>query len=277
MAKIKALIVSGNGTNCERETAFACSLAGADLAEIVPIWELIAGQKKLVDYNLLCLPGGFMDGDDLGAARASAMRYMYAKTTTKEGIESTRLWDDVKKFVEDDKLIFGICNGFQLVVKLGLLPNLESKQSHKQTVTLTHNDSGRFEDRWVDLLVDPKSPCIFTKGIETLQLPVRHGEGKLVCESEELYQNLQKQYLIPVSYANPKTLEPTEDYPENPNGSKGGSAGLCDSTGRVFGLMPHPECYLHKTHHPRWTRLNSVLPEEGMGLRLFKNAVDYLR
>ncbi|HUU00091.1 MAG TPA: phosphoribosylformylglycinamidine synthase subunit PurQ [Myxococcota bacterium] len=270
MTTVKALVISGNGTNCERETAFACRQAGADVADIVPVWDIVAGETRLGDYNLLCLAGGFLDGDDLGAARACANRYRNARIAGSE----RRLWDELQAFVADGKLVVGICNGFQLMVKLGLLPLLETGKQ-RQVVTLTFNDSGRFENRWVDLVCDQQSPCVFTRGIDRLPLPVRHGEGKLVAEAEML-DNLAARHLVPLRYADPSSGRPTEHYPANPNGSPGGAAGICDPSGRLFGLMPHPECYLHRTHHPRWTR-EPDLPEEGLGLLIFKNAVREIR
>jgi phosphoribosylformylglycinamidine (FGAM) synthase-like amidotransferase family enzyme len=270
MALVKALVISGNGINCERETAFACELAGSDQTEIVPIWSLLAGEKQILDYNLLCLPGGFMDGDDLGSARAAANYFRHARIAGK----NRRLWDDLQKFIAAGNLVFGICNGFQLLVKLGVLPGLDP-QSAEQSVTLTNNDSGRFEDRWVTLAADSHSACIFTRGLMQLPLPVRHGEGKLVASSEVLAL-LSQHHLVPLRYADPLTGNPTTTYPANPNGSPEGIAALCSPSGRVFGMMPHPECFTHRTHHPRWTRLPH-LPEEGLGLQLFRNAVEFLR
>lgn len=269
MATVRALVVGGNGTNCERETAFACGLGGAQ-ATVAPIWDLIAGDVRLQDFQLLCLPGGFLDGDDLGAARACANRYRHARLADSE----KRLWDALAAFVAADKLVLGICNGFQLMVKLGLLPELDPKRP-RQRVTLTFNDSGRFEDRWVDLAVDPDSPCVFTRGLTRIELPIRHGEGKLVAPDAAAFDDLAARWLVPVRYADPATGSPTEAYPLNPNGSPGGAAGLCDPSGRLFGLMPHPEAFVHRTHHPRWTRRDD-LPEEGAGVALFRNAVEYL-
>jgi phosphoribosylformylglycinamidine synthase len=246
-------------------------LAGAKRADIVPIWDLVAGEVRMADYQILCLPGGFLDGDDLGAARACANRYRYARI----GGGPHRIHDELLEFVEGEGLVMGICNGFQLMVKLGLLPRVDAS-SHRQSVTLTYNDSGRFENRWVELSCDSGSPCVFTRGLEGLALPVRHGEGKLVVENRDLLEDLGKQHLIPLRYVDPQSRKPTEEYPANPNGSPGGIAGLCDPTGRLFGLMPHPECFLHRTHHPRWTSLPD-LPEEGAGLLLFKNAIEFLR
>jgi phosphoribosylformylglycinamidine synthase len=157
------------------------------------------------------------------------------------------------------------------MVKLGLLPFTEGRL--EQEVSLMHNDSGRFEDRWVSLKADPKSPCVFTKGIDTLYFPVRHGEGKFVPGSEEARKKIISGSLAVLRYIDSEGNE-TERYPFNPNGSEGGIAGICDPTGRLFGLMPHPEAFVHRTQHPRWTR--EELPEEGQGLKLYKNAAEYI-
>jgi phosphoribosylformylglycinamidine (FGAM) synthase-like amidotransferase family enzyme len=140
---------------------------------------------------------------------------------------------------------------------------------------LTYNDSGRFEDRWVHLRVDPASPCIFTREIAGIYLPVRHGEGKFVAQDEEILGRLHRERLIALEYSDENCLNATLDYPGNPNGAVDGIAGICNQTGRIFGMMPHPEAFLHRTNHPRWTR--EELPEEGMGLALFRNAAAFLR
>ncbi|MEJ2067737.1 MAG: phosphoribosylformylglycinamidine synthase subunit PurQ, partial [Deltaproteobacteria bacterium] len=220
--------------------------------------------------NGLYLPGGFLDGDDLGAAKACANRFRHA------AISSTgeRFWDQLLRFIERGRLILGICNGFQLMAKLGLVPALESGYG-KQEVTLTFNDSGRFEDRWVHLKVNTRSPCVFTRGLEKVYLPVRHGEGKFLTASPSVIRQLTRMGLICLHYSDAEYQAATMEYPLNPNGSVKGVAGICDATGRVFGLMPHPEAYVHRTHHPRWTR--EVLPEEGGGVAFFRNAVEYIR
>ncbi|MCX7634614.1 MAG: phosphoribosylformylglycinamidine synthase subunit PurQ [Syntrophales bacterium] len=268
--EVRALVITGYGTNCEVEMAHACRLAGAERVEIVHISELLYGEKCLEDYDFLNLPGGFLDGDDLGAAKAAAHRILHARVKTT----GEPLFAQFRRFIAAGKLILGVCNGFQLMVKLGLLPGCDGNYA-QQRCTLTYNDRGRFEDRWVYLKVNPASPCVFTRGLRGLYLPVRHGEGKFVPGDEGIRQRLHRENHIVVQYCGSDYGEARMDYPANPNGSVDAIAGICDPTGRIFGLMPHPEAYLHRTNHPRWSR--EELPEEGMGLALFKNAVAYLR
>lgn len=264
---VRAITISGNGTNCEIETAFAFRLAGAEVSDIVHISRIVTGQVNLDDYHILALAGGFLDGDDLGAAKAMANRVKFAHIAGTD----RRLLDAILKFVDDKKLIIGICNGFQLMVKIGLLPALDGYG--KQTVTITNNDSGRFEDRWVRLSVETGSPSIFTRGIGRLMFPVRHGEGKFVAPPPVL-SALEAQKLVVLRYAD-EGYAPTMAYPLNPNGSLSSIAGICDPTGRLMALMPHPEGYLLRTQHPTWTR--GEVPAEGMGLMMFRNAVAYVR
>ncbi|MBI5445031.1 MAG: phosphoribosylformylglycinamidine synthase subunit PurQ [Deltaproteobacteria bacterium] len=266
MKAVKALVLTGNGTNCEREMAHGCRQAGAETT-IAHTAELFSGRVRLSDYHFLNLPGGFLDGDDLGSAKAGAVRLKYGRV--KENGQHP-FFADLLRFVSEGKLILGVCNGFQLLVKLGLLPGLE--EPGRQEASLTHNDSGRFEDRWVNLTVDPESPCIFTRGLRTLYFPVRHGEGKFIPGDHEVLRRLEAKRLVPLRYASPDA-QPTMEYPWNPNGSLGAIAGVCDPSGRIFGLMPHPEAFLHRTNHPRWTR--EELPEEGQGAALFRNAVEF--
>lgn len=265
--RIRALVLSGNGVNCERETAEACRLAGADVVEVIPLWDVIAGARRIDDFELLCLPGGFLDGDDLGAAQATANRIRHSRI----GGSGERLLEALDRFVREGKLVFGACNGFQLLVKLGLLP----WPTFERRASLTFNRSGRFEARWVTLVADPASPCIFTRGVDRIELPVRHGEGRLVVDGDETAGAVIEGHLVPLRYADPETGAPTDKYPWNPNGSWSQAAALTDPSGRVFGLMPHPEAFLHRTNHPRWTR--TTLPEEGLGVALLRNAVDHLR
>lgn len=268
--RVKSIVLTGNGTNCEREMAHACRLAGSDVVDIVYISEILYGEKRLDDYHFLNLPGGFLDGDDLGSAKADANRIIHSRIKGKK--ES--LFDQFRKFIADGKLIIGICNGFQLMVKLGLLPAFNGKY-FEQTVTLSFNDSGRFEDRWVHLKINPDSPCVFTKGMTGVYLPVRHGEGKFIPKNDAILKKLHKSGQIVVRYSEADYCRIAESYPANPNGSIDAIAGICNETGRLFGMMPHPEAYTHRTNHPRWTRED--LPEEGMGLSFFKNAVDFIR
>jgi phosphoribosylformylglycinamidine synthase len=264
---VRAMVLAGNGINCEMETAHACRLGGADRVDITYLWDLASGSASLAGCDLLCLPGGFLDGDDLGSARASAIRLRHTR------VGGGSLLDQIGAFVDGGGLMIGICNGFQLMVKLGLLPSLGGERG-AQTATLTWNDSGRYEDRWVTLAVDPESPCVFTRGLTRLELPVRHGEGKIVAAAEVLDQ-IRAGHQAPLAYVDPATGQPTAEYPQNPNGSPFGIAALTDPTGRLFGLMPHPEAFLHRTNHPRWTR--EELPEEGAGLAMFRNAVEFIR
>jgi phosphoribosylformylglycinamidine synthase subunit PurQ / glutaminase len=269
--QVRSIVVTGYGTNCEMEMAHACRLAGAEIVDIVHMSELLNGKKRLDDYHFLNLPGGFLDGDDLGAAKAAANRIQFAKVKG----EGERFYDQILRFIAAGKLILGVCNGFQLMVKLGLIPNLGRIKEPEQEVTLTFNDSGRFEDRWVYLKVNPDSPSVFTKGMKGVYLPVRHGEGKFIPRDETVQKALKEKSLIALQYSDETFREPRMDYPFNPNGATEAVAGICDETGRLMGMMPHPEAYLHRTNHPRWTR--EELPEEGMGVAFFKNAVEYIR
>ena len=268
--KVKSIVITGNGTNCEMEMAHACRLAGSDVVDIVHISMLLYGEKSLDDYHFLNLPGGFLDGDDLGSAKAGANRILHAKVKGK----SENLYDQFARFIGRGKLILGVCNGFQLLVKLGMLPGFDGDYRN-QTTTLTFNDSGRFEDRWVNLRVNPDSRCIFTRKVTGIYLPVRHGEGKFVTKDKDVLERLHRDHQVVVEYSHEDFRDAVMDYPANPNGAIDGIAGICNETGRIFGLMPHPEAYLHRTNHPRWTR--EQLPEEGMGLAIFKNAIDFIR
>ncbi len=268
--EVKAIVLTGFGTNCENEMAQACRLGGADQVDIVHISELLHGEYSLDDYHFLNLPGGFLDGDDLGAGQAGAHRFRYA-VIEKSG---EKLQDQLLRFISDGKLVLGVCNGFQLMVKIGLLPGVNNDYNQRLT-SLTYNDSSRFEDRWTTLKVEADSPCVFTKGLDQLYYPIRHGEGKFVIGDETTEKMIRENNLVTMRYTDPLTNEATMDYPANPNGSPEAIAGICDPSGRLFGLMPHPEAFLHRTNHPRWTRED--LPEEGQGVALFRNGVEFIR
>ncbi len=253
MAKVKALILRAPGTNCDVETAFAFEQAGAAAIE-VHINQLIRGERQLFDFQVLVIPGGFTYGDDVAAGKVLANEL------------SARLGGDIQRFIESGGLILGICNGFQVLARAGFLPGITDVGAR---FTLVGNDSGRFECRWVYLKADSKSPCIFTRGIERIYLPVAHGEGKLVATPQVL------SHLNAVLYYTDEQGNTNAGYPFNPNGSLNDIAGVCDASGRVFGLMPHPERYIRGTQHPRWTRLGA--PERGDGFRIFSNAVSWAR
>ena len=214
----------------------------------------------LGEYQILCLPGGFSYGDDIAAGQILASQIRL------------QLTDALLQFKTDGKLIFGICNGFQVLVKSGAL--LPARQDSQPIATVAANDSGRFEDRWVNLLVHD-GRCVFLEGILSLYLPVAHAEGKFVTADEMTLDALQADGHLVMRYVDPRSenARRAATYPYNPNGSMADVAGVCDETGRVFGMMPHPERYLDRINHPRWTR--EQLPETGDGLRIFQNAVNY--
>ena len=254
MATPRALILRAPGTNCDDETAAAWSLAGA-LAETRHVGRLLESPGALDDFQALTLPGGFSYGDDLGAGRILATRL-------------AALGDALRRFRDRGGLILGICNGFQVLVKAGLLPAGPSSAA-----TLTHNDSGHFESRWVRLAIHPGN-CAFLDETGIWDLPVAHGEGKFLTASAPDLSALESSGQIVLRYVD-EAGQPTQSYPANPNGSPGAVAGLCDPSGRVLGLMPHPERHVDPLHHPRWTRRG--LDHEGDGLRIFRTAVAAMR
>ena len=259
---IKVLVITGFGLNCERETAAACKLVGA-APEQVHLNDLIAGRHKLEEYQFLVFIGGFSFGDHLGSGTVFANRVKF------------RLHDQLEKFVADGKLVMGICNGFQTLTRLGMVPALNGDY-FSQTVALAHNDSGVFRDDWCALKADPASPCVFTRNMETVRLPLRHGEGKFVADPAVLAE-IEAKHLAAVRYVNADGTLATE-FPANPNGSLNSIAGVCDLTGRIFGLMPHPEAFLSPCNSPTWTadKVAGKVAEEGDGVAFFRNAVDYI-
>jgi len=255
----KVLILTGYGINCDIETQHAFKLAGAN-AERVHINDLISEKKRLADYHILAFPGGFSFGDDIASGKVLANMIKY------------NIGEQIQEFIDSGKLIIGICNGFQAMVKMGLLPGFNGDYG-TQEVTLTFNDSGRFEDRWVHLKANERSKCVFTKGIDRIYLPVRHGEGKFITKNQQVFAKLKKGNHIVFQYSD-RQGNPA-GYPCNPNGSIDNIAAICDETGRVFGMMPHPEAFQHRTNHPGWTR--EELPEEGAGIAIFRNAVGFVK
>ena len=262
--ELRVLVLTGYGLNCEAETAACFTALGVqvDLRHIADA--LAAGPELLAPYGLLAFVGGFSFGDHIASGRVLANRLRY------------RMGDRLQRFVADGGLCLGICNGFQTLVKLGLLPG-GAAGGLRQSVTLTNNDRLGYWDAWVRLVVDPASPCVFTRGmdeLDALELPSRHGEGKLVYADPAQRAALAAAHQVPLRYADAKG-QPTEHWPDNPDGSPGGAAGLCDPSGRIFGLMPHPEAYLYPENHPRWIaqREAGCLPETGLGLQLLANGV----
>jgi phosphoribosylformylglycinamidine synthase subunit PurQ / glutaminase len=274
MKSIESLIITGYGINCEKEMAHACKKAGAN-STIEHANDLLNGNVDITKYHLIAFPGGFSFADELGAGKAFANRLSFSHQ------KGSSLKERLHQFIADGKCIIGICNGFQLLVKLGLLPNFKEADS-KQELSLTHNDSQKFESRWVNHRV-LQTPCVFTQGLEKLYLPVRHAEGKLVARHTEVIDNLFHNNQVVLQYADPHG-NAAYSYPDNPNGSIQSIAGLCDETGRVFGMMAHPEAALYFTNHPHWHRLREVakrkgekIPEEGDGNKIFINGIQYLR
>ena len=252
--KTNAIVVSGFGVNCEYETAYSIKKAGGAV-DIVHLNTLIHAPSLLQTYNFIIFPGGFSYADHLGAAKVFSNKVFY------------KLKESLSSFVNDGKLVLGICNGFQVLAKIGVLPYL----NFEKTFTLTFNDSGKFEDRWVRLKINKNSPCVFTKDLEYLDLPVRHGEGKFIPKNEKVLLDILNNNLYPVQYVDKNGR--LTGYPSNPNGSVQNIAGICNSTGRIFGIMPHPEAYNHYTNHPWWTVHKH---KDSTGLQIFKNAVNYL-
>jgi phosphoribosylformylglycinamidine synthase len=253
----KVLVLRTAGTNCDQETCHAFELAGAH-TESLHVNRLIQQPDLLDAYQILAIPGGFSYGDDIAAGRILANQLMHY------------FRDAVMRFIDNDKLVLGICNGFQVLVKAGLLPGVENESpGEAQQATITHNDSGKFEDRWVYL--EPGSEkCVFISRGQRIYLPIAHGEGKVCFANDELAYQVQDSGQVGFRYVNAEGE--FGEYPVNPNGSADHIAGLCDPTGRVFGLMPHPERFVHPTHHPRWTREAIEQPD---GLTIFNNAVNY--
>ncbi|MFA4944333.1 MAG: phosphoribosylformylglycinamidine synthase subunit PurQ [Lentisphaeria bacterium] len=263
LSAVKALVITGFGLNCEKETAAAFRAAGATPA-LVHLNDLLDGHAELAEFHILAFIGGFSFGDHLGAGTVFANRLKH------------RLRGPLEAFVKAGKLVIGICNGFQTLTRLGLVPALGGRLFEQQ-VALAQNRQGVFRDAWVMLKANSASPCVFTQGLDLLPLPIRHGEGRFVAMDAATLQQLEAQNLVCLRYASPETGEPAGSFPENPNGSANAIAGICDPSGRIFGLMPHPEAYLSPFNHPQWPRqkLNGVLPEKGLGLQLFANAVRF--
>ncbi|HEY5504602.1 MAG TPA: phosphoribosylformylglycinamidine synthase I [Sedimentisphaerales bacterium] len=267
MSQIRAIVLRAAGINCDLETQHAFELAGAE-ADRVHINRIIEDKSLLDGYQILVVPGGFSYGDDVAAGKILANQIKH------------HLYEQVRKFIDAGKLVLGICNGFQVLVKTGILPGNDTQDA----VTITYNDSNKFEDRWVYL--EPQSDrCVFIEKGRRIYLPIAHGEGKIVTKDQPTLEKLQSGGFVAFKYVDENGNE--GGYPVNPNGSMASIAGLTDSTGRVLGLMPHPERHVRHTQHPRWTRLQaqdtrhktqdapSTSSGQADGMTIFTNAVKY--
>jgi phosphoribosylformylglycinamidine synthase len=271
---VHVAVLFGFGINCDRETAAVFDMVGGK-SERLHVNNLVQGNRSLEEFDILAVPGGFSFGDHLGSGRLLGNRLRFA------------LRDQLQKFVSSGKPIIGICNGFQALVKTGLLPGPENASLEPdliQRASLTLNNTGRYEDRWVTLEFDSQSPCIWTKDIQRIECPVRHGEGRFVMPTDAELDRLSANHQLTVRYADPSTepgTNPSDDllpFPLSPNGSMRNIAGVCDPTGLVFGLMPHPEAFYTMWLHPEHTSMKLNEDEwEGSGLQIFRNAVEYVR
>jgi phosphoribosylformylglycinamidine (FGAM) synthase-like amidotransferase family enzyme len=264
----RACVITGFGINADEELVLALRMAGAEAAGI-HVSDLIDNPSMVGSFRILAFPGGFSFGDHLGSGMVFAHLFRRHLKPALEG------------FIASGGLVIGICNGFQVLVKMGVLPNMAG--AWEPEVSLVHNDSGRFEDRWVRVAFQPDSPCLWTRGLAAMDLPVRHGEGKLVVKSDSVLDELERRRLVALRYAARFVTQPADApvgaqapgmsavaYPDDPNGSVRNIAGICDPTGRVFGLMPHPEAFVRPENHPEWTR-GGV--RKGQGLAIFENGV----
>ncbi len=257
MGQVNAIVLRAAGINCDLETQYALELAGAQ-AQRVHINRVIENKQMLDNFQILVIPGGFSYGDDVAAGKILANQIIHHLAGT------------LQKFIDDGKLVLGICNGFQVLVKAGILPgNGAGKQ---ENVTITNNDSGKYEDRWVYLAPQTKR-CVFIDPDRQIYLPVAHGEGKIVTKDQATLEALHSGNFVAFKYVDKDGNE--GPFPINPNNSVDSIAGLTDSTGRVLGLMPHPERDVRITQHPHWCRLKSGA--DGDGMTIFHNAVKYVK
>ena len=264
MPSPRVLILRAPGTNCDEETAYAFERAGAT-AERVHVNRLIENPALKDRYQVLCVPGGFSYGDDIAAGRILATRLRQHQTEMVDAFAHGA----------GDRLVLGICNGMQVLMRLGVLTEGVG-QGEGASATLTWNNHGRFDDRWVNLVVD-KTPCVFLRGVQRMYLPMAHAEGKFVAANGDALSQLKQEGRLAIRYAAGEQGGVEDEvlpFPDNPNGADANVAGVCDSSGRVFGLMPHPERHIDATQHPHWTRRTDQ-PEQGDGLIMFQNAVEW--
>lgn len=269
MAKPLTLIITGYGINCEEETAYAFRLAGAETA-IVHINDIIENKKMLKDYRIMMFPGGFSYGDDTGSGKALANRI------------KNNLADEIREFINRDTLMLGICNGFQVLVNLGVVPATEGFTGKSQAA-LEYNKSFRYQCRWIDVKVDSDSPSVFTRGIDRMHIPVAHGEGNFYAP-DDILEVINSKKLAAMRYIKQDGTPANGDFPYNPNGSVMDIASVCSPDGRIMGMMPHPERGMFFTQRDDWTLLREVyirrgddIPEYSDGIQIFKNAVSYFK
>ncbi len=268
---VKALILTGYGLNCDYETEYALRLAGAETLTMHINDIIINSGRILKKCHILVFGGGFSWADDHGAGVIFATKIKY------------NIGDRISEYIEGGNLVIGICNGFQSLVNLGLLPGFENNYKERR-VALTTNERGNFIDCWVKLKVNPDSNCVFTKDMETIDLPVRHGEGNFFASESDI-NRLMSSNQVAVQYADKDGKPANGRWPYNPNGSVMDIAGICDPTGRIFGLMPHPEAFHTFMNHPDWTRKKEEMlrkgerleNKEGDGIKIFKNAVNFFK
>ena len=270
MTEVKAIVLRAAGINCDMETEHALELAGAQ-TERTHINRIIENKTLLDKYQIIVFPGGFSYGDDVAAGKILANQIRH------------HLYEPIRRFIDDGKLVLGICNGFQVLVKTGILPGnsgtgflarvhgQDGRATH-QKVTITYNDSGKFEDRWV-YLAPQTDKCVFIEPGRQIYLPVAHAEGKVVTKDDAALEQLKSEGHVAFKYVDENGNEGA--YPINPNGSMYSIAGLTDTTGRVLGLMPHPERFVRPTHHPHWSRLKEKPASDG--ITIFNNAVKYIQ
>jgi phosphoribosylformylglycinamidine synthase len=258
MGVVKAIVLRAAGINCDMETEYALELAGAK-AQRIHINRIIEDKTLLDEFQIIVFPGGFSYGDDVAAGKILANQIVH------------HLLESIQRFIEDGKLVLGICNGFQVLVKMGILPG-DNSARRQASVTITNNDSGKFEDRWV-YLAPQSEKCVFIESGRQIYLPIAHGEGKVVTSDQTVLDELKSAGRIAFKYVDENGSE--GPYPVNPNGSMASIAGLTDTTGRVLGLMPHPERHIRPTQHPRWSRLKEK--KDGDGTTIFNNAVKYIK
>lgn len=255
---IKVLILTGYGINAEKELKWGFDLAGGE-SHIIHIDDLISNKKKLFDYQILAFPGGFSYGDHIASGRVFGTRLKYT------------LFEEIKRFIEEKRLIIGICNGFQIITKMGLIP--DCYDNLEQEASLIENDSGHFENRWV-WLKKGNSNSIWLKDIDTIYVPVRHGEGKFITKNSDILDKIVANSQIAFQYINPHKNNDKVDYPFNPNGSVLNIAGITNKEGNILGLMPHPEAFIFDENHPNWTEGKK---EKFSGLKILENGINYFK